>query len=80
MGILTTRVLTPRDSYNQGFLQPGVLQPGVLTTLTTGDSYNQRVLTPRGSYNQGSYNQGFLQPAVLHPRFLQPGLLTTVGS
>ena len=90
-GVLTTRGLKARGSYNRGFLQPGqkrFLRPGV---LTTGGCYDQGylqpgvfktrvltlpgVLTTRGSYNQGSYNQGFLQSGVL-----QPGLLTTMGS
>ena len=67
---LTTRVPTPRGSYNQGFLHPGVLQPGVLTTKvpTTWVSYNQGFLQPGVLTTRGSYHQGFLQLGVLTTR------------
>ena len=91
---LTSRGLTTRDSYNQGFLQQGVFQPGVLSTrgLTTRGSYNHgflhkstRVLQPgvlpsRISYNQGSYNQWFLQQGVLQPGVLPSRISYNQGS
>ena len=84
--LVTTRVLTTRRAYNQGFLNQRFLKLGVLQgVLQPGD------LTTRGSYNQESYNQGFLSPGVLTTRdsynqgsyiqgFLQLGVLTTRGS